>query len=250
TIGKVRGWWSILWDRSGASASQALAGEIDAMGVVNKAVEDRVGISRIANERMPFIDGDLAGEDRRAAPIALLEGLVEVTTCAGVERVEAPVVEGEELDAGKAAQDAGIAAVAAGERELGEEFGDALVENRAVITTSFVTKRTGKPTFADPSGPAQDQIVVGIDPLAIGEFVKQRAVEAARGSVIDVLDGGLLAQSGITQSRGQPLVTAMRQLTIEQQAEPVGMAEIGSFAGGLEFGKGLSHSRKPELAQL
>src|SRR5215831_2806856 len=42
----------------------------------------------------------------------------------------------------------------------------------------------------------------------------------------------------------------MGQLTIEQKAEPVGMAEIGSFAGGVEFGKGLSHSRKPELAQL
>jgi hypothetical protein len=36
------------------------------------------------------------------------------------------------LDAANAAQDAGIAAVAAGERELGEQLGDALVENRAV----------------------------------------------------------------------------------------------------------------------
>src|SRR5215472_13108098 len=100
------------------------------MGVVNKAVKDRVGISRIANERMPFIDGDLAGEDRRAAPITLLEDLVEITTGAGIERFEAPIVEDEELDAGKAAQNAGIAAIATGERKLGEEFGDPLVENR------------------------------------------------------------------------------------------------------------------------
>src|SRR5262245_65758122 len=118
-----------------------------------------------------------------------------VTTCAGVERFEAPVVEDEELDAGKAAQDTGIAAVAAGERELGEQFGDALVENRAVITTSFVTERTGQPTFADPGGPAQDQIVVRLDPVAVGELVEQRAGEAARGSVINVRDGGLIAQS-------------------------------------------------------
>jgi hypothetical protein len=40
---------------------------------------------------MPFVDGDLTGEDRRAAPITLLEDLVEVTTCAGIERFEAPV---------------------------------------------------------------------------------------------------------------------------------------------------------------
>jgi hypothetical protein len=124
--------------------------------------------------------------------------------------VRGPSVEDEELDAGKAAQDAGIAAIAAGELELGEQLGDTLVENRAVITTSFVTERTGKPTFADPGGPTQDQIVMRQSPLA---SLWNSAVEAARGSVIDVLDGGLLAQSGIAQSRGQPLVTAMGQLT-------------------------------------
>jgi len=42
----------------------------------------------------------------------------------------------------------------------------------------------------------------------------------------------------------------MGELAIEQQAEPVAMAEIGSFAGGLEFGKSLSQTRKPELARL
>src|SRR5262249_17278443 len=97
----------------------------------------------------------------------------------------------------EAAQNAGIAAVAVGERELGEELGEPLVENRAVVTTSLVTERTGKPTFADPGGPAQDQIVVRLDPVSIGELLEQRAVEAGRGSVINVLDGSLLAQSGV-----------------------------------------------------
>src|ERR1700732_1395530 len=85
--------WSILWDRSGASPSQALAGEIDAMGVVNEAVEDGVGISRVADEGVPFVDRDLAGEDGRAAPITFLEDLVEVTTGTGVEWFEAPIVD-------------------------------------------------------------------------------------------------------------------------------------------------------------
>src|SRR5215472_14576777 len=130
------------------------------MGVMNETVEDGVGISRVADEGMPLVDGDLAGEDRRAAPVTFLEDFVEVTTGAGVERFEAPIIEDQELDAGKAVQDAGIAAIAAGERELGEQLGDPLVENRAVVTTSLVTERTGKPTFADAGGPAQDQIVV------------------------------------------------------------------------------------------
>jgi hypothetical protein len=42
------------------AARIAVAGEIDAMGVVYKAVEGGVGISRVADKGEPFIDGDLA----------------------------------------------------------------------------------------------------------------------------------------------------------------------------------------------
>jgi hypothetical protein len=37
-----------------------------------------------------------------------------------------------------------------------------------------------------PGGPAQNQIVVRVDPLAVGELLEEGAVEAAWGSVIDV----------------------------------------------------------------
>jgi hypothetical protein len=51
--------------RSGASAPKAVAGEIDAVGVVNEPVEDGVGISRVANKGVPIVDGDLTGEPAR-----------------------------------------------------------------------------------------------------------------------------------------------------------------------------------------
>ena len=51
---------------------------------MDEPVEDGVGISRVADEGVPFVDGDLTGENRRATPLALLEDLVEVTTGAGV----------------------------------------------------------------------------------------------------------------------------------------------------------------------
>ena len=58
---------------------------------------------------MPFVDRDLAGEDGRAAPIAFLEDLVEVTTGAGVERFEAPIVEDEVTSSAPAANPTGCA---------------------------------------------------------------------------------------------------------------------------------------------
>ena len=96
-----------------------------------------------------------------------------------------------------------------------------------------MTEGTGQPALADAGGPAQDQIVVRVDPLAISEPLKERAVEAAGGSVIDVLDAGRLAQSGVSQSGGQPLVAAMGDLAVEQQPQPVGVAEHRGVAGGL-----------------
>src|SRR5436305_15093085 len=143
------------------------------MGVVNEAVEDGVGICRVANEGVPFVDRDLAGEDGRAAPIAFLEDLVEITTSTGVERFEAPIVENEELDAGETAQDAGIAAVTAGEREFGEELGNPLIKNRAVVAVSLMTEGTSQPRFAHAGRPAQNQIVVRVGrPSGIGHPLK------------------------------------------------------------------------------
>ena len=42
---------------------------------MNEPVEDGIGVSRVANEGVPFVDGDLTGEDGRATPIAFLEDL-------------------------------------------------------------------------------------------------------------------------------------------------------------------------------
>ena len=118
------------------------------MSVVNEAVEDGVGICRIADKGVPFVDGDLAGEDGRPAAVALFEDLVEVTTGAGVERFEAPIVENEELDASETAQDASIAAVTAGDREFGEELGNPLIEDRAVVAAGLSLTKANCPSFA------------------------------------------------------------------------------------------------------
>jgi hypothetical protein len=39
---------------AGVRAAQAVAGEIDAVGVVDDAIEDGIGVGRIADQIMPF----------------------------------------------------------------------------------------------------------------------------------------------------------------------------------------------------
>ena len=103
---------------------------------------------------------------------------------------------------------------------------------------------------ADAGWAAQDQIVVRVDPLAIGELMEQRPIEAARGAVIDVLDDGVVTQPGIAQAGGEALVAAMGDLAIDEETEPIDMGEGCAFAGGFELGEGLGHAGKPEFGEL
>jgi hypothetical protein len=75
------------------------------VSVVDETVEDGVGVGRVADHGVPFVDRDLAGEDGRAAAIAFLEDLVEIVAGAGVERFETPIIEDQQLDAGEALED-------------------------------------------------------------------------------------------------------------------------------------------------
>ena len=70
-----------------------------------------------------------------------------------------------------------------------------------------------------------------IDPGTLGELLEQRAVEAARCTIIDILDGGLMAQPGIAQAGVQPPVTPVAGLLVEQQGEPFGMGQRRGFTG-------------------
>ena len=66
---------------------------------MDQAVEDGVGVGGVADQRVPLIDGELAGDDGGAVAVAILKDLQEVVASRGIERLEAPVVEDETIDA-------------------------------------------------------------------------------------------------------------------------------------------------------
>lgn len=96
------------------------------MGVVDEAVEDGVGVGGLADHRVPGRDGQLAGDDRGSPSVAVLEDFEEVVPALSPERLQAPVVEDEEIDGAQALETTRGAAVAMGEGEgeLVEEFRD------------------------------------------------------------------------------------------------------------------------------
>ena len=56
----------------------ALAGEVQAVRVVHEPVEDGVGDRRVGEHLVPVLHVDLAGDDRRAAPLPVVEDLQQI----------------------------------------------------------------------------------------------------------------------------------------------------------------------------
>ena len=84
-----------------------------------------------------------------------------------------------------------------------------MIEDGSIVAASLVAERASKPALAGSGRPADEQVVVAVDPVAGGELVEERLVEAARGSQVDVLDAGVLAQGGELEAGDEALVVAL-----------------------------------------
>src|SRR5271167_3296544 len=67
----------------GGHLAHALALECQPVRVVHEPIEDRVGDGRIGDCLMPVIDWQLAGHNRRAAIVPILDNLKDVATLLG-----------------------------------------------------------------------------------------------------------------------------------------------------------------------
>ena len=168
----------------------------------------------------------------------------------GVEQLQPPVVEDEEIGAAEVAQNAWMTSVAARQSKLFEEFGHSMVQHRAIVAAGLVAERRGQPTFADAGWSNERQIVVGIDPVALGQLLEQRAVKTARTAIIDIFDAGLLAQLGIAQAGYEPFVAPPRRFAIKEEPKPFTMTKVVGFAFCPDFDEGFGHALKAESVKL
>src|SRR5271169_5839995 len=119
------------------------------MRIVDEAIQDGVGVSGVANDLMPGGQGELGGDDRRPAAVSLLENFEQIMTGAGVEGFEAEVVENEQIGAAERFDEARMAAVASGERQVLAELWPAMIEDGPIVATGFLADGAGQPALAD-----------------------------------------------------------------------------------------------------
>ena len=73
-------------DRFGGSVfPEAVTAEFEAIGIVDKPVQDGVGQGRIADDLVPTLDRHLAGDHDGAGVVAILDDLQQVAALLGVQ---------------------------------------------------------------------------------------------------------------------------------------------------------------------
>ena len=252
-----------VWRRSGrrsrhfpffsgaAGLAQRRAVERQAVGVMNKPVQDGVSEGGFVDDVMPGLDGKLAGNDGGAGAVAVLDDFHEIPALSGGQAVGSPVVEDQHVGPDELAEQPGKAAVAMGQLKVAEEARQPVVEDALSVPAGTLTKRAGKPGLANAAGSGDQQILVLRDPAAEGELLEQTPVELAWGAEVHVLDAGTdMAGLGCPHPAPEFLRAAAGGLAVDQQAEPVVMAEVASVVAALKFGEGVRHAVEPELAQL
>jgi len=119
-----------------------------------------------------------------------------------------------------------------------------------VVAAGLVAERAGEPGFADAGRAFDDQVLRRGDPVAGDQPLEQRAIEAAWRTIVDVLDDGALTQPCMTQPGGEPPVGAFSGFSVEQQREPLGVAQPGGRGIVLQLGEGAGHAGQAKLDEL
>ncbi len=120
----------------------------------------------LGNQLVPVLDGELAGHNRRAASMAVVDDLQEIAGLILGDGGEPPVVEDQQIDARQALQQTRVTSVAARERKRIEQPGHAMIEHGAIVPARLVAEGAGEPTLSKSGFPDDRQVLVSRDPVA------------------------------------------------------------------------------------
>ena len=85
--------------------------QLQTMSIVDEAIEDGICHRWVCNRLVPVLDRHLAGDERGAAVVPVIDKLQEIVALIGSKRREAPIVEDQQIDTRERAQQAHMATI-------------------------------------------------------------------------------------------------------------------------------------------
>ena len=200
---------------------------------------------------VPLGDGELRGDQGRFPTIAFLEYFQQIETLLIVQCVGTPIIEDQQLYPGQLVYEPREATIKAGKAEILEQARHAQVEHRMVEPRRLSSEGAGQPGLSRSGPSSDDQVLVGLQPCALGQRHRVAPIETAMGGEVDILDAGIRkTQPRRGEPIGQTLVSADGRFTIEHQTEPLIAAEIVGVILFSQFPVGGRHSAKAEGLHL
>src|SRR5690606_29330545 len=111
--------------------------------------------------------------------------------------------------------------------ELCEERRQAQVLHAEAVAAGVVTEGLGEVALAHAAGAGNDDALVRLDPPILREFEHLGLAQAARGSVVDVLDGGgALLELGDLEPGDELAVLSVEPLVVDDERDEFLLGEI------------------------
>ena len=208
---------------------------------MDETVENRVGEGRVTDGIMPRVDGKLAGHDRGAHGVAVLEELEQVVTVLRAEGGQPPVVDHEDVGLGERLEQLRVASVGSRDGQRTQQPGHAEVQRAVSVAAGAVGESARYPALSHAGCSADQDVEMLADPASIGEREDQLPVEPARVTEVDVLDAGVVLEPGSSQPVGEPSRVALGEFAVDEQPEPFLEREGVHLGGGELFSQGPGH---------
>ena len=132
---------------------------------MHEAIEDSIGKRRVTDGLVPVLDGKLAGDERGAHIVAVLEKFEEITSALLSKGGCSKVIEHDEVGARKLSEELAVAAIAFGDGKLLQPAWGARIEHAEALAAGLLGQRAGNPGLPDTGGPRDQDIAVLAQPL-------------------------------------------------------------------------------------
>jgi hypothetical protein len=213
---------------------------------VNQAIQDGIGQGRISDLGVPFIHRQLSGNESGTKAVPIFEEFQKVPALFVSQVRYAPVVQGNQIDFGQGGQELRITPIAFGDLKVLEKTGETEIANRVALTTGFVGQGTGQEGFTASGRPGDEDIMVLSHPVTGSQLGEQGFIQAAGVAEVDILQGRLLAQSGLLETGFQAAVFPVGHFPVDEQTQAFFEAEGVHIEELLLVFEGPGHTSKPQ----
>ncbi len=236
--------------RAGAVAAPLVAWTfrlLDAVGVVDDAIEDGIRDCALTDHVVPKVYRQLAPDEDELSLVASFGEFEDVPSFLEGEAFQAPVVEADQVEPLQPTQQAGMSRRAAHLGEVDQEVGNAAVEHGEPLHACLVGKGADEKGFADPGCPADAKMMRVADPLSRCQLRQQGSGDAPSFPAAHVLNVRLDTQSRAAQVGEIAAVVAVGEFPLQQHGKPVVEAEFPDVRDHLLFFRGFCHAVQAEL---